>query len=119
VRIATGWAKNSQMRLAGQEPVDFPDTDVNFDQLKARITRTLDIVHSVSAKDLEGSDTRTVNFNLGPEIKMSQSGVDYLNRMALPNFYFHISTAYDILRHNGVQLGKGDFLTGLFELPKR
>lgn len=119
IHIATAWAKNSQCRLAGQTPPDFADTDITLEQLRARIARTLDIVHSISEKDLEGSESRTIEYKLGPEIKMSQTGLDYLTRMALPNFYFHLTTAYDILRHNGMSLGKQDFLAGMFEIPGR
>ena len=118
IHLATAWAKNCQCRLAGQTPPDYPDTDVTLEQLRARIARTIDIVKSISAADLEGADARVVNYNLGPEIKMSQPGVEYFTRVALPNFYFHVTTAYDILRHNGLQLGKQDFLAGAIELPK-
>lgn len=117
IHIATAWAKNAQCRLAGQTPPDFPDTDVTLEQLRARIARTIDIVKSISEKDLDGAAERVVNFNLGPEIKLSMPGVDYFTRVALPNFYFHITTAYDILRHNGLELGKKDFMTGAFEIP--
>ena len=117
IHLATAWAKNCQCRLAGQTPPDYPDTDITLEQLRARIARTIDIVKSISAADLEGADARVVNYNLGPEIKMSQAGVDYFTRMALPNFYFHITAAYAILRHNGMQLSKPDFLAGMIELP--
>jgi hypothetical protein len=117
IHLATAWAKNCQCRLAGQTPPDFPDTDVSLDQLRARIARAIDIVKSISAVDLDGADARTINYNLGPSIKMSQSGLDYFTKMALPNFYFHVTAAYAILRHNGVALGKTDFLAGAFEVP--
>jgi len=117
IGLATAWAKNCQCRLAGQTPPDFPDTDVSLEQLRARIARAIDIVKSISAADLEGAEAKTINYNLGPTIKMSQSGMDYLTKMALPNFYFHITMAYAILRHNGVALGKQDFLAGAFEVP--
>lgn len=119
IHIATAWAKNSQCRLAGDTPPDFPDTDVTLEQLRARIARSLDIVQSYDEKALAGAETRTVTFNLGPEIKMSQTGLDYLTKLALPNFWFHVTTAYDILRHNGVSLGKQDFLVGMFDIPAR
>lgn len=118
IQIATAWAKNCQCRLAGQTPPDFPDTDVTLEQLRARIARTIDIVKSIGAADLEGSAERSITVNLGPDIKVTQPGLDYLTRLALPNFYFHITTAYDILRHNGLDLGKKDFLVGAFELPQ-
>ena len=117
IQIATAWAKNCQCRLAGQTPPDYPDTDVTLAQLRARIARTIDIVHSISSADLEGSAEREITVNLGPEIRITQPGVDYLIRLALPNFYFHVTTAYDILRHNGLDLGKKDFLVGAIDLP--
>jgi hypothetical protein len=117
IHLATAWAKNCQCRLAGQTPPDFPDTDVTMEQLRARIARAIDIVKSISAADLEGADAKTINYNLGPAIKMSQSGIDYFTKMALPNFYFHVTMAYAILRHNGIPLGKQDFMAGAFEVP--
>lgn len=120
IHIATSFAKNSQCRLAGETPPDFTEADIQtLEQIRARITRTLDIVQSYDAKALEGSDTREVTVNLGPEIKMTMNGFDFLTRMALPNFWFHVTTAYDILRHNGVSLGKQDFLAGMFTIPGR
>ncbi|HWA00460.1 MAG TPA: DUF1993 domain-containing protein [Caulobacterales bacterium] len=118
VDIATAWAKNCMYRLAGQTPPDYAASEPTIAALKARIARALDDVQSISAKDLEGSDSRIVNFNLGPDIKMSLSGSDYLFKLALPNFYFHVTTMYDILRHNGLMIGKQDFLMGAFEVPK-
>ena len=118
IQQATAWAKNSQTRLAGQTPPDYPDTDVTLEQLRARIARTIDIVKSISAAELEGAESKTVTYNIGPEFKLSQTGADYFTRMALSNFYFHIVTAYAILRHNGVPIGKRDFLEGAIELPK-
>ncbi|MES1202516.1 MAG: DUF1993 domain-containing protein [Pseudomonadota bacterium] len=118
VDIATAWAKNCMYRLAGQTPPDYAASEPTIAALKARIARALDDVQSISAKDLEGADSRIVNFNLGPEVKMAMPGSDYLIKLALPNFYFHIVTAYDILRHNGLIVGKQDFLAGAFEIPK-
>ncbi|MBS0386789.1 MAG: DUF1993 domain-containing protein [Proteobacteria bacterium] len=119
IHIATAWAKNCQCRLAGQTPPDFAESDMaTIEGIRGRIARTIDVVKSISAAELEGSAERIINYNLGPEIKMSQPGVEYFTRVALPNFYFHVTTAYDILRHNGLQLGKQDFLAGAVELPK-
>ncbi len=117
VNIASAWAKNAMCRAAGQTPPDFPDTDKTLAQLKARITRALDIVHSVSAKDFEGAAERPITFNLGPEIKLTLPGAEYVMNVALPNVYFHVVTAYDILRHNGLELGKKDFMAGMFKIP--
>lgn len=117
IHIATAWAKNAMCRAAGQTPPDFPDTDVTLAQLRARVTRAIDIVQSISAKDFEGAAERPVAFTLGPEIKLTLPGSDYVIGVAMPNFYFHITTAYDILRHNGVDLGKRDFMVGTFKMP--
>ena len=110
IQLATAFAKNTMCRLAGQEPPDFPDTDVTLAQLRARIDRTLDIVHSIDAKALEGADARQVTFRTGPDSSMTVPGRDYLLHFAMPNFYFHITMAYAILRHNGVELGKRDYM---------
>lgn len=115
--FATAFAKNSQCRLAGQTPPDYPETDVTLDQLRARIARTIDIVQSIGPDALAGAEARSVTYGVGPRLKMTQTGLDYLITFCLPNFYFHMVTAYDILRHSGVELGKMDFLAGAFELP--
>lgn len=110
IQLATAFAKNAVCRLAGQTPPDYPDTDVTLAQLRARIDRTLDIVGSIDPKALEGSDTREVTVRVGPDQTMTMSGRDYLLGFALPNFYFHVTMAYAILRHNGVELGKRDYM---------
>ncbi len=118
IGFSTAWAKNCQCRLAGQTPPDFPDADLaNMEGIRARIARAIDIVKSISAADLDGAEDRTINYNLGPTMKMSQSGLDYYTKMALPNFYFHMTAAYAILRHNGLAIGKQDFMAGMIELP--
>ncbi|MES1156282.1 MAG: DUF1993 domain-containing protein [Alphaproteobacteria bacterium] len=118
IDIATAWAKNCMYRLAGQTPPDYPSTEPNIPALKARIARALDDVQSITEKDLEGAGERRVQFNLGPDTKLDLSGREYLFNVALPNFYFHVTTAYDILRHNGLTIGKQDFLMGAFEVQK-
>ncbi len=102
VQLATAFAKNAMCRLAGQEPPDFPDAEKTLADLRARIARTLDIVHSINAAALEGGDTRPVTFRAGPDSTITIPGRDYLLHFALPNFYFHTTMAYAILRHNGV-----------------
>jgi uncharacterized protein len=109
VQSATDHVKGSLSRLGGREIPSWPDTEKTIDELKARIQKALDYAATFSASDLEGSDRKTV--------KLKVSGVDtdvmgevYLLQRALPNFYFHVTTAYDILRHNGVPVGKSDFL---------
>jgi hypothetical protein len=117
VQLATAFAKNTMCRLAGQTPPNFEDVETTLPQLRERIARALDIVQSISEADLEGAEERQVTFNVGPDAKITVSGADYLFKFALPNFYFHVTTAYDILRHNGVVLSKKDFLAGTMKLP--
>ena len=118
-RIATAWAKNGACRLANQTPPDFPDTDKTLAELRARNLRTSDILSSLNPKDFAGSDERMLTVPLGPEIKLNVSGTEYLFNLTFTNFYFHVTTAYAILRHNGVELGKGDFLAGAVNVPGR
>lgn len=109
VQIATDHAKGAPSRLAGREVPKYEDNESSFEELHARIAKTLDHLASFSAADLDGSEERTIELRLaGREVSMS--GLQYLLHAAMPNFYFHITTAYDILRHNGVPLGKATFL---------
>ncbi len=111
VQIASDIAKNSVARLAGQDPPRFEDTETTIEQLRARVARTIDFLKSVPASALEGSDTRDIKVPVG-ERTLQFKGSDFLQRWAIPNVFFHVVTAYDILRHNGVDLGKRDFLNG-------
>lgn len=109
VQIATDHAKGAPSRLAGREVPKYEDNESSFEELQARITKTLDHLATFSAADLDGSEARTIELRLaGREVSMS--GLQYLLNAAMPNFYFHVTTAYDILRHNGVPLGKATFL---------
>jgi len=109
VQIACDTAKGAVARLAGMEVPKHEDTEQTFAELKARIAKTLDFVESVPAERIEGSEEREIVVRLrGQDMKFS--GLQYLLGVAQPNFYFHVTTAYDILRHNGVELGKRDFL---------
>ncbi len=110
--LATAFAKNAMCRLANREAPDFPDVEKTIADHRARIARALDIVASVAPEDLEGAAERSLTVRVGPEQTMTMTGQDYLFRFALPNFWFHATTAYAILRHNGVDLGKRDFLLG-------
>ena len=109
VQIATDNAKGCGARLAGLESPVFPDNETSFAELDKRIKTTLAFLRSLKPAQFEGSDSRKIVMKL-PIGTLSFSGVDYLNGWVLPNFYFHYSAAYNILRHNGVDLGKGDFL---------
>jgi len=109
VQIACDLAKNSVARLAGQDPPRFEDTETSIEQLRTRVARTIDFLRSVPASSFEGAETRDIKLPAG-ERTLEFKGLDFLQRWAIPNVFFHITTAYDILRHNGVDLGKRDFL---------
>ena len=109
VMIATDHVKGCVSRLAGRDIPSWPDTEVSFDELRARIRKALDLLASVQPADLEGSETREVTLKIGGN-DVRLSGLDYLTQRALPNFYFHVTTAYDILRANGAPIGKSDYI---------
>jgi hypothetical protein len=109
VQLACDFAKNGVGRIVG-DPPKFPDEEKSFDDLKARIAKTLDYVKSVKGADIDAGAGKDVTFPIGPEKTMTLPGAQYLVHVVLPNFYFHATTAYDILRHNGVEIGKLDFL---------
>ena len=109
VQIACDLAKNSVARLAAQEPPRFPDTEASFEELHARIARTIDYLRGVPANALEGAETRDIKVTAGDRT-LEFKGLEFLQRWAIPNVYFHITAAYAILRHNGVDIGKRDFL---------
>jgi uncharacterized protein len=111
IQIASDIAKNSVARLAGQEPPRFEDTETTIEQLRARLARTIDYLKSVPASAFEGAETRHIKVTAGDRT-LEFRGLDFLQRWAIPNVFFHVVTAYDILRHNGVELGKRDFLNG-------
>ena len=110
VQIATDMAKNGGSRLAGVEPPRFEDNETTIGELKERIAKTVAHLKTLDAKQIDASGDREINFPLGPTNKGQMKGADYLNHFILPNFYFHLTAAYAILRHNGVDLGKRDFL---------
>src|SRR4051812_23107338 len=112
VQAATDLAKNGAARLSGAEPPRYEDTEKTIDELKARITKTLTYLKSADGKQIDASANRQLNFPLGPKNKGEMQGGDYLNHFLLPNFYFHLTVAYAILRHCGVELGKADYLGG-------
>ena len=109
VQIVTDHAKGASARLAGVEPPEFKDEETSFAELESRIKNTLAFIRTFKPAHFEGSESREVAMVM-PIGKISFNGADYLNGFALPNFYFHLTTAYNILRHNGVELGKKDFL---------
>jgi uncharacterized protein len=110
VQIACDQAKNGLSRLAGVEAPRYEDNEATLDDLKARIAKTLAYVKTLDKKAIDAAADREITFPLGPEKKGHMKGDDYLTHFMLPNFYFHSVTAYDILRHSGVDVGKQDFL---------
>ena len=110
VQIASDQAKNGSARLAGVEAPRYEDNETTIDQLKARIAKTVAYLSTLDPKQIDASAAREITFPLGPANKGHMKGDDYLNHFVLPNFYFHLTAAYAILRHCGVDIGKRDFL---------
>jgi hypothetical protein len=109
VQIATDHAKGAAARLTGTQIEAIEDTETSFAQLQARIRRVVAIVESFKPEQYDGAENREISVKI-PNAELKFSGIDYVNHWAMPNFYFHIVTAYDILRASGVELGKRDFL---------
>ena len=113
VLAAADQAKNAAARLAGVDPPRFEDEETTFAQLKDRISRTVSFIKTLDVTKIDAAVSREITFPLGKTIKGHMKGADYLNHFALPNFYFHLTTAFAILRHCGVDIGKEDFLGAL------
>jgi len=109
VWIASDTAKNSAARLAGVEAPKHEDTETTFPELQARLDKTLAYMKSFKPEQIDGSEERVIKLPV-PGSEVTFRGEDYLLFFALPNVYFHATTVYNILRHNGVELGKMDFL---------
>jgi hypothetical protein len=109
VQIVTDQAKNGSARLAGIDPPKFEDNETTIDQLKERLARTVAFLKTLDAKAIDASADREISFPLGPKTGR-MNGADYLNHFVLPNFYFHLTTAYANVRACGVDVGKRDFL---------
>jgi hypothetical protein len=109
VQIACDMLKNGIARLAGQEAPRFEDNEQTMEELKARIAKTIDYVKSVSAAAFEGSEDRDIKIPLRDRT-LEMKGLPYLNGFVLPNFYFHVTMTYALLRQNGVAIGKPDFM---------
>ena len=109
VMIVTDNAKGFVARMAGQEPPRYEDTETTFEELAARVQKTLAFVKTFKPQDIDGQEEKVVSFKLGPR-EVTFNGQDYLTAYLLPNFFFHVSIAYAILRHHGVELGKRDYL---------
>jgi len=111
VQIACDHAKGCVARLAGHTPEVMEDTETTFEGLHARIRKVLAIVEGYKPDQFDGSETREITIKI-PNSEFKFSGLDYVTQWAMPNFYFHLTMAYAILRHNGIELGKKDFLIG-------
>ena len=110
IQVATDLAKNGAARLAGVEPPRFEDKETTIAELKARLAKTVAFIKTLDKKAIDGAGDREITFPLGPTNKGHMKGDDYLNHFVLPNVYFHLTAAYAILRHCGLEIGKQDFL---------
>ncbi|GGF38704.1 hypothetical protein GCM10011611_51320 [Aliidongia dinghuensis] len=109
IQIATNQAKGAIARLAGVEVPSYADTETTFDELKARIARTLDFVNAFTDDQIDGTEEREIVLKREDK-ELRLTGQNYLLHLVFPHFYFHVATTYAILRHAGVDLGKRDFL---------
>ena len=109
VQIAADHAKRAAARLAGIEPPVYEDNEASFVDLKARIDKTIAFINTLKQAQIDGSEAREITLKIGGGSK-TLSGQTYLLHNALPNFFFHVTTAYAILRHCGVDVGKKDFI---------
>jgi hypothetical protein len=109
VQIACDTAKGAVARLAGVEIPKHEDTEQTFAELKSRIAKTIDFIESVKPEKIDGSDDKEIVLQMRSG-ERRYKGLQYLLGFAYPNFYFHATTAYNILRHNGVEIGKQDFV---------
>ncbi len=112
IRIACDAAKNGTARLAGIEAPKFEDNETTFAELQARVRKTLDWLATVPAASIDGREEAAITFPVGRDKTRTMTGEAYLKHWALPNLFFHVTTAYALLRHNGVDLGKTDYLAG-------
>ncbi len=110
IQIVSDAAKSGVARLAGMEPPSMPDTETSFAELKARLQKTIAFIESVDPKSFEGGEDREVVLKFPNGQGYRFTGREFLTKFALPNFYFHCTTAYALLRANGVEIGKPDFL---------
>jgi len=109
VQIACDQVKNGMARLAGVEPPKFDDNESTFAELQERIAKTITFAKSIKPEQVDGTEAKEIKFSIR-EWSFEFVGDQYLMTWIIPNFYFHVTTAYNILRHNGVEIGKSDFL---------
>ncbi len=109
VQIATDITKGGVARLAGVEIPSFPDTETSFEELQARIAKTITFFETIQAEQIDGKEEKDISLKVGGH-ELNFKGQEYLLYFVIPNFYFHITTTYAILRHNGLDIGKKDYL---------
>lgn len=109
VQLSCDFAKNTTARLVGVEPPKFEDVETNLEELRARIARTLDYIGKQDTKAIDASANREIAFSIGPN-KVRMAAEAYVTHFAMPNFFFHVTSAYAILRHCGIEVGKRDFM---------
>lgn len=110
VQIACDFAKVAGARLSGQEPPSHPDTETTIPELQERCGKVIAYLATLDRAAIDAAGAREINFRTGPDSSMTLPGGAYLTGFILPNFYFHLTTAYAILRHNGLEIGKRDFM---------
>jgi uncharacterized protein len=109
IQIACDFAKAGCSRLSGQEPPSHPDTETTIADLRARIKKVEALLATVTPEKLKGAEDRVIKFST-PHMSFEFTGTRFVTHWSLPNYFFHITTAYNILRHNGVEIGKKDFI---------
>ena len=109
IQIATDHAKGAVARLAGVDVPKYEDNEQSIEDIRARLAKTIAFVGSFAAPQIDGSEANTIELKVGGH-ELSFTGMNYLIGFALPNFYFHVVTAYNILRHNGIEIGKRDYM---------
>jgi uncharacterized protein len=110
IQLACDFSAKGCARLAHVEVPSTPDTEKSFEELRQRLAKTIDYLKTFKPAQFEGGDTKDVTFPIGPDKTLTLKGQQFLNNFAFGNFYFHAATAHGILRHNGVEIGKRDFL---------
>ncbi|UWU91235.1 DUF1993 family protein [Bradyrhizobium sp. CB1015] len=110
IQLVSDYPTKGCARLTQSEVPSTPDTETSFAELKQRLAKTIDYVKSFKPEQFEGADAKDVTFPVGPGKTITMTGQQFLSSFSLPNLYFHAATAHGILRHNGVEIGKRDFL---------
>jgi hypothetical protein len=110
IQLVSDFAAKGCARVTHSEVPSTPDTEKTFEELRQRLAKTIDYLKTFKPAQFEGADAKDVSFPAGPDKTMTLKGQAFLNNVAFPNFYFHAATAHGILRHNGVEIGKRDFL---------